>query len=403
MKSFLSLIAVIMAGTVFADIDLPERFETKDGFTIRMPEGWIAIPREMIQALADENAKSLPNAPKVIYDYGFQSADSENWFEYPYLVIQVRRIGRLPESELNPIKKINTLLNESGKVIDRDYSGLSDLEFNETIYDPELHIILTRLSAECPPYGRVRCLSGTRLTEFGSIGIYCYALESTYSYYAPVFEAIIKQVEIPDSIAYTVRWTDTIPFLRGIDWPSAIGKVIGITMVMTLSGWLYGLGKKKNKKDPKVLTQKRGVKRVAKSRQRLPFETWCDRNAEGMNFHDILNNYIQEYDLAPDEHERPAAPVQGDMRLSEFYTAMAEHEKALESHDRGIRERRQTEIELLRELVGSLEPSAQERVRDLINSKQLSLAMHNNPSSRYERAYEMYLNLAEIERSREKK
>jgi hypothetical protein len=76
----------------------------KTGFSISPPPGWREIPTDVIAACEKDIARKAPNAPSQHYDYGFQPADSKTWFDYPYILIQVRESGRLSERQLGALE-----------------------------------------------------------------------------------------------------------------------------------------------------------------------------------------------------------------------------------------------------------------------------------------------------------
>ena len=51
----------------------------KKGFSISLPDGWVEIPRDVIDSSEKEIARIAPNANAQHYDYGFQLDSSKNW------------------------------------------------------------------------------------------------------------------------------------------------------------------------------------------------------------------------------------------------------------------------------------------------------------------------------------
>ncbi len=72
----------------------------KNGYVISIPAGWIEIPTDIIEKYEKMISNLGPNAIKQHYDCGFQLDSKKNWFEYPYVLMQVNNLGRIPENQL---------------------------------------------------------------------------------------------------------------------------------------------------------------------------------------------------------------------------------------------------------------------------------------------------------------
>lgn len=69
MKMIFSIfLSIVFASTAFAEIDLPQTFPTKDDFALRLPNGWIAIPKDILDAYSETVVEMIPQAPKQVYD-----------------------------------------------------------------------------------------------------------------------------------------------------------------------------------------------------------------------------------------------------------------------------------------------------------------------------------------------
>ena len=88
---------------------------------------------------------------------------------------------------------------------------MSQAEAGETLYDSDEHILRMQTSMEVAGIGKVRGLTAVILTERGTISIHAYALGAEFDDYTPLFEAIVRNVSIPESIRYKPRMTDSIP------------------------------------------------------------------------------------------------------------------------------------------------------------------------------------------------
>ncbi|MGA7828439.1 MAG: hypothetical protein WCA04_12295, partial [Geobacteraceae bacterium] len=184
-------------------LDLPQTFVTKDGFTIHLPKGWKPIPKEVLDKYSQAIAKMAPKAEKQEYDYGFQRSDTKKWFSYPYILVQVKRTGRIPEVQLKALKRIKKELDKS---FNKATEALSEISSNaslgEPVYDPLSHILWSRITIDIKGTGTVRGIIGTILTKEGFVQIACYAKDDEFGTYLPVFESTISTTEIRSSLRY---------------------------------------------------------------------------------------------------------------------------------------------------------------------------------------------------------
>jgi hypothetical protein len=120
------LVTYVLLIVMFAGVSTASASELKkNGFSISLPDEWVEIPRDVIDAYEKEIARLAPNAPAPHYDYGFQLGSSQNWFEYPYILVQINNTGRIPESQLEKFEAYN--IQES---LDKHKKGLSSIMSN---------------------------------------------------------------------------------------------------------------------------------------------------------------------------------------------------------------------------------------------------------------------------------
>ncbi len=235
-----------IAGSTLAAPELSQRFETKDDFTVRLPADWEAIPPDVLKAYGEVLAKAAPNVPRQTYEYGFQRAGARSWFTYPYVLIQVKNTGRIPEAQLQSVRRTEAAINEGAEKFSSALSEVvSGVSLNETVYDADFHILWSKIAAQVAGVGPILGLVGVRLTENGVVQIMGYARESEYADYAPLFEAIIKQTEIGEHARYKPRMTDAIPFVNRIDWAKVLGGAVGGGIVGAIGALIARQRKKK--------------------------------------------------------------------------------------------------------------------------------------------------------------
>ena len=241
MKVVIILIAALLIAfsakvVCYAD-DLSQIVKTSDGFTIHLPEYWIAIPKDVLDSYSEAVAKMVPNTEKQTYAYGFQLSSSQNWLDFPYILIQVKRKGRISEGQLKSIKKVQRELDKGVKETrDKMVTIVSDVQVGETLYDFSSHILFSKMEMDVRGTGLVKGLMAILLTEEGEIEIFSYAKASEYSDYAPIFERIARGVVVDDRLKYKPRIIDSIPFLSGINWSKAITAAIVGGIIALIAG-----------------------------------------------------------------------------------------------------------------------------------------------------------------------
>ena len=197
MLIFSSLIMPVQA------VELMQGFKTQDGFTMYLPDGWVEIPNEVLKQHSDKVSELVPQIGKQVYDYGFQSPPADNWMTHPYILVQVKRTGRIPEEELKKYKQVHEVFSEHiGEVEDMVSSILSNTQLGETLYDAENRILWMNISFDLQQTGRVNAQIAVKLTGFGVIQVTGYATEDTFSTYQPLFQKITMQINLDNSIKY---------------------------------------------------------------------------------------------------------------------------------------------------------------------------------------------------------
>ncbi len=213
--------------------ELPNQVKTSDGFIINLSKEWRQIPKDVLETYSEKLVKLAPKAPKQLFNYGFQLSNSKKWFEFPYIIIQVKNNHRFSESSLKSIKQVEKSFNSGIKNAQNALPNyLSNVKIGETVYDPNLHILWTEIGMNTKNNGQVKGLLAALLTELGTITIVGYSKAEDFEKYHDVFQAIAINTIIDNKIKYKPRITDSIPFLSRIDWIEIIRNPI-IWIILT--------------------------------------------------------------------------------------------------------------------------------------------------------------------------
>lgn len=230
MKSALG--AVLVALACAAD-GVAATFATNDGFSVVLPADWVEIPPDALREIEATIGALSQGAQSQHYDYGYQLASAQRWFEYPYILVQVRRNGRVPEGELTKFESIQSGIGEGLKQAGESMSGvLSDLKQGEVLYDDGDHVLWSTVAMNVQGVGQVQSLTAVKLTEFGLIQMMGYATEATFAQYAPVFREAVGALVIDEANQYRPRLSDHAPTIGGIN--------LGQTAIAALVGGVAG-------------------------------------------------------------------------------------------------------------------------------------------------------------------
>lgn len=254
-KILIIMLVGVLINTVAFGIELTEEFHTNDYFSIKLPFSWVQIPKKTLDEQSEKLHKLAPDMEIQYYDYGFHlladqfaySFSGLQGLSYPYILINVIRSGRIPKAELRKFKYIESDLEEYGK----KSSIISDLKFNEFIYDAKDHVLwsyyFTNIKKDAPVSNKgqvVRALMAMKLTEEGYILVNCYCEDKDFHEYGALFEKIVKNIDVDKTIEYKPRVMDFISFKwLGIDWL----KVLLFAVLGAFIGILWGAMKKGRK------------------------------------------------------------------------------------------------------------------------------------------------------------
>ncbi len=237
---FSSLILPVQA------VELTQEFKTQDGFTMYLPDDWAEIPNEVLKRHSEKVRELVPQIVKQVYNYGFQSAPGDNWMTHPYILVQVKRTGRIPEEELKKYKQVHEVLSEHiGEVEDMVPSILSNTQFGEQLYDSENRILWMNISFDLQQIGRINAQIALKLTDYGVIQVTGYATEDTFPTYQPLFQKIARQVKLDNSIKYKPEPAGNIPTDGVINTGNTLKVIIWGTIVCGIIGLIVWLVKRK--------------------------------------------------------------------------------------------------------------------------------------------------------------
>ncbi|UCF34457.1 MAG: hypothetical protein JSV78_03975 [Phycisphaerales bacterium] len=208
------LTACMLSISSAPSIDLPVEFSTDDGFTLYLPEGWVEIPSHVLDQYSQTMHELAPEIPARKYDYGYQPQPDVpgTWLIHPYVIVQIKRVGRLPENEMRNHKWLDKQIEREKEQVEQKMSKVITVcEPGETVYEPRHRILWMRSTLDARNSGRITYLTAMRLTNFGFIQLNMYSTAQTFDDYEPVYKQIATSMALDSEIEYQPKFTDNFP------------------------------------------------------------------------------------------------------------------------------------------------------------------------------------------------
>ena len=217
---FITLLVVLMTvSKSFPDYELK-----KETFSIVLPDDWVEISKNTIERYQRKIAKLVPHGRVPHYDYVFQPECSDNLFEPPCVLIQVKNTGRISESELRKIEEYK-----------KEEFGMSKIRGLKIFYNKDKKIIWMHFETNMQNGRKVSAISAMVLTQKGFIRVISYCLKENYSVYMPIFEAIIQSISPrPDLVYKSGIWANFPSFFTGPNIGRFIGKVLAGCIIIAI-------------------------------------------------------------------------------------------------------------------------------------------------------------------------
>lgn len=191
MKKLLCITLLMISGLVAgATVSKPE-------FSMEMPAGWSEMPQK---AIADK-MNSIPNKPPAFdpFNYGFQPG--KEWFAYPYVLVQARKVGKIKRSDLAKMPTID-LASVSQKVSKSMVERSTLMQLSKPTYDANTNIVWLFTQAVNPSTGAVMNVAALIPTEYGILQFNGSALPDGFPPFLDTFQKLVKSVKVDHATAY---------------------------------------------------------------------------------------------------------------------------------------------------------------------------------------------------------
>lgn len=212
-----------------------------------LPSGWKEIPKSTIddffRQLANEAGGTFIN-----YAAGFQLEDAQNYFQYPYVLIQEHKINTPSFSQIIKEFESNKFSESVDKEVDKYSEFMANATFQDPFFDEERKLIFMNLEMDVVNIGKVKGLIVMFLGKESIIQLNFYSVKSEYSKNLLTFNQIINSFSYEQGYQYNeeeAKNNNSSSIFEDVTNRGVTGAVTGGLIALIFG--LFSKLKKKNK------------------------------------------------------------------------------------------------------------------------------------------------------------
>jgi len=264
----LVFIVLLVRSLVHTPISAAEEFHgTSYGYQLDLPPGWVEIPKDVLEATAAAAQKG-DAATRIAFDAAFQPESANNWFEYPYVLVQRTPYDghrQINEDEFPKLIRLLAGLDLGPTIDDVVSSDVRKLIDNVDAGPPQLDTahrrFLWTVSMDAQPFGPICGLVVGYFGRDSLVHVSFYSRRSDWDRYADVRRAIVDSFRFDPHKAYSVQVAAVNPTPPSI-WSSALKKAVVGAVVGGILGLVFAAiaaVKRKKRATPKHADEYVGV------------------------------------------------------------------------------------------------------------------------------------------------
>lgn len=241
LSTFLLPTFIFLGAVLHPTVAVAQEFHgTSYGYYLDLPPGWIEIPKdvldEMVAALLKQDATTT-----IIYDAGFQLESSDQWLEYPYILVQplsYKALGvnrQINEDEFPRFVQMITGLDVDTIFDENVSSDIRPLLDNLVLGQPQLDVANRRyiwpLNMDVQGIGPIR---GVVIGYFGRdsiVQVAFYSRSADWDQHSETGLAILKSFRFAHDKAYSIEIAAANPTP-----PSFWQRILGKGMIGAIAG-----------------------------------------------------------------------------------------------------------------------------------------------------------------------
>ncbi len=228
-----------MAATSFAEVK--HVYHDSDGhFSFTLPAGWVQIPASVV----DSVGKVLGITEK--YDLAFQE-QSSGYFTYPYVLTQIRRSGRLPESEIRQLLASGAFKKTMAEGYEEAIKEgalptfLKNAQLGEMLYDQTHNAIILKSEADIVGIGRVVSVSTMMLSDYGVVSMIFNTTKDDLGSDLADYDQIVTSFKFDKGYGYTLSLQERIERALRLDKLPIPRFVISVVVALLVSAAVFGM------------------------------------------------------------------------------------------------------------------------------------------------------------------
>ena len=218
-------------------------------YSFTLPSGWVEIPKstidDLFRQLADQTGGQF-----IDYAAGFQLEDAQNYFQYPYILVQEHKINTPSYSQITQEFESDKFSEGVDKEIDKYSEFMTNATLQDPFVDKERNIIFMNLEMDVANVGKVKGLLAMFLGKSGITQLNFYSVKSEYSENLSIFNQIIDSFSYEQGYEYNeqeAKKNDSPSIFEGVAEKGIIGAITGGLIAL-----IFGLfSKSKKKKEEK--------------------------------------------------------------------------------------------------------------------------------------------------------
>lgn len=189
---------LFLSSLVFIVTALPSPYSSAEitlqldpSFTVSIPKGWDQISKESMASFNNMEQRK----GRQYYDFGFKKSKAKNDFDYPYIVIQVKRDVAPTKNDLNKIERASLLSALSKKTPNW-------LIKNKFYFDQMYNAVFIVADSMEQTGNVIEVVSTGFITKYGYIAVSCYSKKSNIIKNMKYFGDVISSVKISEEYKY---------------------------------------------------------------------------------------------------------------------------------------------------------------------------------------------------------
>lgn len=210
---------LILTTLLWSTASLCQPLELPSGIKLHVPDGWESMPSSILTTHSKKLVALRYHDGQSTYDCGLQRNLATTNAPYPYVLIHVKNTGRIGRSNLSEFTPMRTSLAATVASFEHTLTlPLKSAALGIFMYDASANILWLPGATFSPENEPLRSILALVITEQGVVHVACYAKAVDFAACLPIFEKIIRQMEISPNLSYRHRFSDSHPVLANVNW-----------------------------------------------------------------------------------------------------------------------------------------------------------------------------------------